>query len=127
MKLQRLFAILLVAVLCLAVALSAKIPAQTATKLTIMVFQGMQNLPQLAAQKKGFFAKQGLEVDLKIAPNSDELRDGLAHGRYQIVHAGVDNAIAMAEVAKIDIAIVMTDTATPPVTGTAGRLSSPAP
>ena len=35
------------------------------------------------------------------------MREGLAHGRYQIVHAGVDNAVAMAEVAKIDIAIVM--------------------
>jgi ABC-type nitrate/sulfonate/bicarbonate transport system substrate-binding protein len=46
-------------------------------------------------------------VDMKIAPNSDELRNGLAEGRYQIVHAGVDNAIAMAEVAKKDIAIVL--------------------
>ena len=46
-------------------------------------------------------------MDIRIAPDSDELREGLAHGRYQIVHAGVDNAVAMAEVAKIDIAIVM--------------------
>ena len=46
-------------------------------------------------------------MDVRIAPDSDELREGLAHGRYQIVHAGVDNAVAMAEVAKIDIAIVM--------------------
>ena len=72
-----------------------------------MVFQGMQNLPLLAAQAQGFFAKRGLKVDIRIAPDSDELREGLAHGRYQIVHAGVDNAVAMAEVAKIDIAIVM--------------------
>ena len=72
-----------------------------------MVFQGMQNLPLLAAQSQGFFAKRGLNVDIRIAPDSDELREGLAHGRYQIVHAGVDNAVAMAEVAKIDIAIVM--------------------
>jgi ABC-type nitrate/sulfonate/bicarbonate transport system substrate-binding protein len=77
------------------------------TKLTVMVFQGPQNLPLLFAQSKGFFAKRGLAVDMKIAPNSDELRNGLAEGRYQIVHAGVDNAIAMAEVAKNDIAIVL--------------------
>ena len=83
-----------------------RLQAQT-TDLTIMVFQGMQNLPLLAAQSQGFFAKRGLKVDVRIAPDSDELREGLAHGRYQIVHAGVDNAVAMAEVAKIDIAIVM--------------------
>ena len=80
--------------------------AQT-TNLTIMVFQGMQNLPLLTARSQGFFAKRGLSVDVRIAPDSDELREGLAHGRYQIVHAGVDNAVAMAEVAKIGIAIVM--------------------
>jgi ABC-type nitrate/sulfonate/bicarbonate transport system substrate-binding protein len=97
-------AMLLAAFACAAHALTAQ--AQT-TNLTIMVFQGMQNLPQLAAQRQGFFAKRGLNVDIRIAPNSDELREGLAHGRYQIVHAGVDNAVAMAEVAKIDIAIVM--------------------
>jgi ABC-type nitrate/sulfonate/bicarbonate transport system substrate-binding protein len=81
--------------------------AQTPTPLTVMVFQGMQNLPLFAAQSQGLFAKRGLAVDLKIAPNSDEARDGLAANRHQIVHAGVDNAVAMAEVAKIDVAIVM--------------------
>jgi ABC-type nitrate/sulfonate/bicarbonate transport system substrate-binding protein len=76
------------------------------TKLTIMVFQGMQNLPLFAAQSKGFFARRGLAVDIKIAPSSDEQRAGLADGRWQIIHAGIDNAVAMAEVAKVDIAIV---------------------
>jgi ABC-type nitrate/sulfonate/bicarbonate transport system substrate-binding protein len=90
----------------LLVGLTGAAPAQE-TKLTVMVFQGPQNLPLLFAQSKGFFAKRGLAVDMKIAPNSDELRNGLAEGRYQIVHAGVDNAIAMAEVAKKDIAIVL--------------------
>ena len=84
---------------------SARPKAQT--KLTIMVFQGVQNLPLFAAQTKGFFAKRGLEVDIKIAPTSDELRNGLAEGRYQIVHGAIDNAVAMAEVAKADIAVVM--------------------
>lgn len=81
-------------------------PAEAQTKLTIMVFQGVQNLPLFAAQTKGFFAKRGLEVDIKIAPTSDELRNGLAEGRYQIVHGAVDNAVAMAEVAKKDIAVI---------------------
>jgi ABC-type nitrate/sulfonate/bicarbonate transport system substrate-binding protein len=99
-------ATLFAVVACLAAAMTSPARAQT-TNLTIMVFQGMQNLPLLAAQSQGFFAKRGLKVDVRIAPDSDELREGLAHGRYQIVHAGVDNAVAMAEVAKIDIAIVM--------------------
>ena len=51
-----------------------------------MVFQGVQNLPLFAAQTKGFFAKRGLAVDMKFTPTSDELRNGLAEGRYQIVH-----------------------------------------
>jgi ABC-type nitrate/sulfonate/bicarbonate transport system substrate-binding protein len=81
-------------------------PAGAQTHLTTMVFQGVQNLPLFAAQQKGFFAKHGLVVDQKIAPNSQELRDGLAQGRYQIVHTSVDNAIAMAEQAKVDIVVV---------------------
>ena len=71
-----------------------------------MVFQGVQNLPLFAAQTRGFFAKRGLEVEIKIAPTSDEMRNGLAEGRYQIVHGAIDNAVAMAEVAKADIAVV---------------------
>jgi len=60
-----------------------------------MVFQGVQNLPLYAAQQKGFFAKHGLSVDQRIAPGSQELREGLAQGHYQIVHTAVDNAVAM--------------------------------
>lgn len=99
-------AMLIAVVAGLTIATASPLQAQT-TNLTIMVFQGMQNLPLLAAKSQGFFAKRSLDVDIRIAPNSDELREGLAHGRYQIVHAGVDNAVAMAEVGKIDIAIVM--------------------
>jgi ABC-type nitrate/sulfonate/bicarbonate transport system substrate-binding protein len=75
-------------------------------KLTIMVFPGMQNLALFAAQQKGFFAQRGLAVDIKMAASSDEQRAGLADGRWQVIHAGIDNAVAMAEVAKVDIAIV---------------------
>jgi ABC-type nitrate/sulfonate/bicarbonate transport system substrate-binding protein len=76
-------------------------PAQE-TKLTVIVFPGMANLPILAAQAQGFFAKRGLTIEIKNTPNSDELRSGLAEGRYQIAHAGIDNSIAMVENAKVD-------------------------
>ena len=81
--------------------------AQPYTQLTVMVFQGLQNLPLFAAQHTGPFGRRGLEVEIKNAPTSDDLRNGLAEGRYQIVHGAVDNAVAMAEVAKVDIAVVI--------------------
>jgi ABC-type nitrate/sulfonate/bicarbonate transport system substrate-binding protein len=77
------------------------------TKLTVIVFPGVQNLPMFAAQAKGFYAKRGLNVDLKFTPNSDELRNGLAEGRYQIAHSAVDNAFALKDKANVDIAVVI--------------------
>jgi ABC-type nitrate/sulfonate/bicarbonate transport system substrate-binding protein len=96
------------ALLAATLAAGAPRPAAAAdTPLTVMVFQGVQNLPLLAARAQGFFAKRGLAVDIRIAPGSEELRNGLAQGRYQIVHTAVDNAVAMAEVAKVDVAVVL--------------------
>src|SRR5665811_1533196 len=77
------------------------------TKLTVIVFPGVQNLPMFAAQAKGFYAKRGLTVDLKFTPNSDELRNGLAEGRYQIAHSAIDNAFALKDKANVDIAVVI--------------------
>jgi ABC-type nitrate/sulfonate/bicarbonate transport system substrate-binding protein len=80
---------------------------QSAQRITIMVFPGVHNLPLFAAQARGAFAARGLEVDIKFAPSGAELRNGLAEGPYQIVHGAIDQAIAMAEVAKVDIAVIM--------------------
>jgi ABC-type nitrate/sulfonate/bicarbonate transport system substrate-binding protein len=77
------------------------------TKLTVIVFPGVQNLPMFAAQAKGLYTKRGLAVDLKFTPNSDELRNGLAEGRYQIAHSTVDNAFALKDKANVDIAVVL--------------------
>ncbi|MBV9629924.1 MAG: ABC transporter substrate-binding protein [Xanthobacteraceae bacterium] len=76
------------------------------TKLAVIVFPGIPNLPIFAAQSQGFFAKRGLDVDLKFTPNSEELRNGLAEGRYQIAHSAIDNAFAMKDKANVDIAVV---------------------
>src|SRR5436853_5392705 len=76
-------------------------------KLAVIVFPGVQNLPMFAAQAKGFFVKRGLAVDLKFTPNSDELRNGLAEGRYHIAHSAVDNAFALKDKANVDIAVVL--------------------
>jgi ABC-type nitrate/sulfonate/bicarbonate transport system substrate-binding protein len=77
------------------------------TPLKVIVFPGMSNLAQFAALAQGFYAKRGLAVELVYTPNSAELRDGLAAGRYQIAHAGVDNAVAQVETAKVDLFIFM--------------------
>ena len=80
--------------------------AQAATQLSVMVFPGTQTLPVFAAQALGFFARRGLAVELKPAPNSEEQRQGLAAGRYQIVHGAADQCVALVEAAKVDAAIV---------------------
>ena len=77
------------------------------SKLIVIVFPGVQNLPMFAAQAKGFYAKRGLNVELKFTPNSEELRNGLAEGRYQIAHSAVDNAFALKDKANVDIAAVI--------------------
>jgi ABC-type nitrate/sulfonate/bicarbonate transport system substrate-binding protein len=81
--------------------------ASAQTQLKVIVFPGMSNLAQFAALAQGFYTKRGLAVELVYTPNSAELRDGLAAGRYQIAHAGVDNAVAQVETAKVDLFIFM--------------------
>jgi ABC-type nitrate/sulfonate/bicarbonate transport system substrate-binding protein len=60
-----------------------------------------------AAQSQGFFARHGLRVEILFTQNSQEQRDGLAKGDFQIAHAAVDNAVAMVERGKHDVVIVM--------------------
>jgi ABC-type nitrate/sulfonate/bicarbonate transport system substrate-binding protein len=79
--------------------------ASAQTQLKVMVFPSFTNLPLFAAQSQGAFARRGLAVEILNTPNSEVLREGLAKGEHQIVQAAVDNAVAMAEVAKLDIAI----------------------
>ena len=65
--------------------------------LNVMVFPGVQTLPLFAAQEHGFFARRGLDVELKPAPNSQEQREGLAAGRYQVVHGAADQCVALVQ------------------------------
>jgi ABC-type nitrate/sulfonate/bicarbonate transport system substrate-binding protein len=77
------------------------------TPIKVIVFPGLSNLAQFAAQSQGFYSKRGLAVELINTPNSTELREGLAAGRYHIAHGGVDNAVAQVDVAKVDVFIFM--------------------
>jgi ABC-type nitrate/sulfonate/bicarbonate transport system substrate-binding protein len=94
--------------LLLGVALAVLLtPVRAETKLSVIVFPGVQNLPMFSAQAKGFFARRDLAVDLKFTPNSEELRNGLAEGRYHIAHSAVDNAFALKDKANVDIVVVL--------------------
>ena len=101
----------LLAVTALAVFAAGSSASHAQTSLKVMVFPSLSNLPTYVAQAKGLFAKRGLTVEVMHTPNSDVLRDGLAKGDHQIVHAAVDNAVAMADVAKADIAVIWGETA----------------
>jgi ABC-type nitrate/sulfonate/bicarbonate transport system substrate-binding protein len=77
------------------------------TELKVIVFPGLSNLMQIVAQAHGYYAKRGLAVELINTPNSTELRNGLAEGRYHIAHAAIDNAVAQVETAKVDLFVFM--------------------
>jgi ABC-type nitrate/sulfonate/bicarbonate transport system substrate-binding protein len=81
--------------------------AQAQDKLKVIVFPGMSNLAQFAAEAQGYYKKRNLAVELIFTPNSTELRRGLAAGRYDIAHGGVDNAVAQVENDKTDLFVFM--------------------
>jgi ABC-type nitrate/sulfonate/bicarbonate transport system substrate-binding protein len=75
-------------------------------KLRVSIFPDAQNVALFVAEDLGFFKKRGLDVEIAFTPGSPALREGLANGSHQIVHAAVDNAVAMIEIAKADAVIV---------------------
>jgi len=81
--------------------------AADAVTLRINVFPGAQNLPLYTGLARGIFEKYGFKIDLQFTPNSDDQRNGLAEGKFEIAHAAVDNAVAMVEGAGRDTIIVL--------------------
>jgi ABC-type nitrate/sulfonate/bicarbonate transport system substrate-binding protein len=76
------------------------------TPLRVKMFPGAQALPVIAAASQGIFERHGLKVEVLFTVNSQEQRDGLAAGDFQIAQAAVDNAVAMVELAGKDVVIV---------------------
>lgn len=74
--------------------------------LRVNIFNTSSNLPLLAAQEAGCFARRGLALEIQHTPNSDAQRAGLAAGSFDIAHAAVDNAVAMVEAGQ-DVVIVL--------------------
>ncbi len=76
------------------------------TLLHVNTFPTARSLPFYVAVERGFFARHGLDVDLQFTKSSASQRAGLADGSVDIVHSAVDNALAMIDVAKVDVVIV---------------------
>jgi ABC-type nitrate/sulfonate/bicarbonate transport system substrate-binding protein len=82
------------------------VSAAEPTLLHVNVFRSARSLPFYAGIDRGFFAKHGLAIDLHFTESSEQQRTGLADGSIDIAHSAVDNAVAMIDVAKVDVVIV---------------------
>jgi ABC-type nitrate/sulfonate/bicarbonate transport system substrate-binding protein len=80
--------------------------ADEPTLVRVNTFPNAKALPLHAGIAKGIFAKRGFTIALSLTENSRSQRDGLAAGKFDIVHAAVDNALAMVDGAKQDVVIV---------------------
>jgi ABC-type nitrate/sulfonate/bicarbonate transport system substrate-binding protein len=80
--------------------------AEETILLRVNAFPNAKALPLHAGIAEGIFEKRGLKVELHLTENSRSQRDGLAAGKFDIVHSAVDNALAMIEVGKHDVVIV---------------------
>jgi ABC-type nitrate/sulfonate/bicarbonate transport system substrate-binding protein len=80
--------------------------AQVPVVLRVNTFPNAKALPLHAGIATGIFARRGFAIELTLTENSRSQRDGLAAGSFDLVHAAVDNALAMIEVAKQDVVIV---------------------
>ena len=92
-------------ILVLAVIASAAAAADPAA-VRVNSFPNAKALPLHAGMAKGIFARRDLSLQLSFTENSTKQREGLAAGEFDIVHAAVDNAVAMVETAKKDVLIV---------------------
>jgi len=72
----------------------------------VNTFPTARSLPFFVGIERATFARQGIRLELEFTENSSSQRAGLASGKFEVVHSAVDNAIAMIEVAKVDVVII---------------------
>jgi ABC-type nitrate/sulfonate/bicarbonate transport system substrate-binding protein len=76
------------------------------TLVRVNTFPTARSLPFFVGVDKGLFARHGIRLEFEFTESSSAQRQGLAAGKFEIVHSAVDNALAMIEVAKVDVVIV---------------------
>ena len=62
-------------------------------QLKICTFKGIQNLPLYVATQQGFFAQQGLHIDITYTAGSIPQLAGLVREEYQLIQTAPDNVI----------------------------------
>ena len=62
-------------------------------QLKICTFKGIQNLPLYVAMQQGFFAQQGLHIDITYTAGSIPQLVGLVRKEYQLIQTAPDNVI----------------------------------
>ncbi len=62
-------------------------------QLKICTFKGIQNLPLYVATQQGFFAQQGLHIDITYTAGSIPQLVGLVREEYQLIQTAPDNVI----------------------------------
>ncbi len=65
--------------------------------LSVIAFAGGTNLPLWVAQRQGFFASQGVQVQLSYTPGSVYQMSNLIAGNYDIAMTALDNVVAYDE------------------------------
>lgn len=99
----RVAALLLSLLAALAVGLTrAAAPLQP---IEVIVFAGANAMPSYVAREKGFFAREGLAVNITATPDSGFQISSLVSGKFQIASTAIDNLIAYQEgqgTAKLD-------------------------
>lgn len=63
----------------------------------IIAFPGAPNLPTFAAIEQGFFAEEGLKIELALTPSSVAQAEKTAAGEFDIVFTAFDNVVAYGE------------------------------
>jgi ABC-type nitrate/sulfonate/bicarbonate transport system substrate-binding protein len=63
----------------------------------IVAFAGASNCPYWAAEAKGFFVREGLDVALDFTPDSVEMARNLHNGVYDLALSSIDNVVAYDE------------------------------
>jgi ABC-type nitrate/sulfonate/bicarbonate transport system substrate-binding protein len=76
------------------------------TPVRLNTFPTARSLPFYVGIEKGIFGKHGILLELQFTESSKAQREGLAAGKFEIVHSAVDNALAMIETANVDVVIV---------------------
>jgi ABC-type nitrate/sulfonate/bicarbonate transport system substrate-binding protein len=91
---------------CLFASVSGSSVAAELTLVRVNTFPTARSLPFFVGVEKGIFARHGIRLEFEFTESSSTQRQGLAAGKFEVVHSAVDNALAMIEVAKVDVVIV---------------------